>query len=163
MGEGCSLTRKGWRRCGRIQNRRALGQPAGRVVGQVLLGTLARVRVLLEHIGFSLRCTAWRCTLAASCKRYAKGELSQGALGFPVTRAARARRGLDGGARGTAPRWPVGWGMCPNGAFHPFPGRRGGYERSARRPLLIVGQALTARLGAPGRVSGRCPRASCRS
>src|SRR5213593_3213339 len=124
MGEGFSLTRKAGADAREFRTAvRSASRPA--VVGQVLLGTLPRVRVLLEHIVFSLRCTAWRCTLAASCKRYAKGEFSQGAFGlFRSAGGARTTRSGRRRPRHTR-RWPVGWGMCPNGAFHPLAGRRG--------------------------------------
>src|SRR5213593_5292917 len=108
MGEGFSLTRKAGADAREFRTAvRSASRPA--VVGQVLLGTLPRVRVLLEHIVVSLRCTAWRCTLAASCKRYAKRDFSQGALG--LFRSAGGTRTTRSGRRRPRHIAPVAGGV----------------------------------------------------
>src|SRR5437867_5019094 len=95
MSSGLSVTREAWRRCARIRSRRALGHMAvrrGAGSGEEAAEALGAGR----HIAFSFHCTAGRCATATVCKRFAKGGLSQGALGLPRSaggvRTTRSRR-----------------------------------------------------------------------
>src|SRR5439155_13515256 len=163
------------------------------VAGQVPIGTLPRSWVLIEHIAFSFLRTAWRCAMAASCKRYATRGLSHAALGLPE-RGQRARRDADRAAGDTsAPRRWWGAGFDPAGplpapqvagevdgvarkagrsrcrrmtdAAYDVGGRRRREKRSGRQAdrSSMTDPALMARPGVPGRASVRCSPESCRS